>query len=273
MEPISIAFVLSAFIAGIITFLAPCTLPLVPGYLSFISGSSISDLQDPAKAQGARLKIFLNGLFYVIGFSAVFILFGVLFGLGGSIFFEFRDILIKIGGAFVILFGLFLLAPAITGVTNGKINLLRIPPFGLLAADRQAHFGSKLTPGKPLSSLIFGGSFALGWSPCVGPILGVILTLAASSATISQGAFLLFVFSLGLAIPFLLTALAIGWASTHFAKIAKYLNYVSLIGGIFLIVLGYMMISGNFVILNSLVFQFLNTVGFEGYEEGLLDLL
>ena len=273
MEPISIAFVLSAFIAGIITFLAPCTLPLVPAYLSFISGSSISDLQDPEKAKKTRLKIFLNGVFYVTGFSAVFILFGVLFGLGGSIFFEFRDILIKLGGAFVILFGLFLLAPAITAITGGKINLLKVPPFHLLAADRQVHFGSNLTPGKPLSSLIFGGSFALGWSPCVGPILGVILTLAASSATISQGAFLLFVFSLGLAVPFLLTALAIGWASTHFVKMAKYLNYVSLIGGVFLIVLGYMMISGNFIILNSLVFQFLDVIGLGGYEENLLELL
>jgi len=214
-----------------------------------------------------------HSLFYVVGFSAVFILFGSLFGLGGSIFFEFRDILIRLGGAFVILFGLFLLAPAITALTGGRVNLLKIPPFNLLAADRQVSFGHRLTPGKPSSSLIFGGTFALGWSPCVGPILGVILTLAASSATVGQGAFLLFIFSLGLAIPFLLTALAIGWAATHFKKIAKYLNWVSLIGGIFLIILGYMMVAGNFIILNSLVFQFLNNFGLEMYQENLLDLL
>jgi len=203
MEPISLAFVISAFIAGIITFLAPCTLPLVPGYLSFISGASISDLQDPQKARGVRLKIFMNGVFYVIGFSAVFILFGTLFGLGGSIFAQWRGNLIILGGIFVIIFGLFLLAPAITGITNGRVNLMKIPPFNLLGAEHQMRFGNKLKPGKPLSSLIFGGSFALGWSPCVGPILGVILTFAASSATVGQGAFLLFIFSLGLAVPFL----------------------------------------------------------------------
>jgi len=273
MDPISLTFIISAFVAGIITFLAPCTLPLVPGYLSFISGSSISDLQDPTKAKQARGKIFLNGVFYVIGFSAVFILFGSLFGLGGSVFFEFRDVLIRLGGAFVILFGLFLLAPAITGITGGKINLTQLPLLGFLSTDRKVHFGSKLTPGRPMSSLIFGGSFALGWSPCVGPILGVILTLAAASTSVGQGIFLLFIFSMGLAIPFLLTALAIGWAATHFTRIAKYLNWVSLIGGIFLIALGYMMVVGNFVVLNSLVFQFLNTFGLEMYEERLLELL
>lgn len=273
MEPISLTFIISAFVAGVITFLAPCTLPLVPGYLSFISGASVSDLQDPTKSKQARAKIFLNGVFYVTGFSAVFILFGTLFGLGGSIFFEYRDTLIKLGGVFIILFGLFLIAPALTQITNGRINVFKYRLFQFLAADRQMKIGGKLTPGKPLSSLIFGGSFALGWSPCVGPILGVILTLAASSATVGQGAFLLFIFSLGLAVPFLLTALAIGWASTHFIKIAKYLNYVSLVGGVFLIILGYMMVTGNFIILNSLVFQFLERFGLGMYEENLLDLL
>lgn len=273
MEPLGFAFSISAFVAGIITFLAPCTLPLIPGYLSFISGASLSDLQDPEKAKKARGKIFLNGVFYVIGFSAVFILFGTLFGLGGSLFFQYRDILIMLGGVFVILFGLFLLAPAITGVTNGRINLLNIPFLRFLSSERQVHVGNKLTPGKPISSLLFGGTFALGWSPCVGPILAVILTLAASSATVGQGAVLLFVFSLGLALPFLATAAAIGWASTHFRQIAKSLNWVSLVGGVFLILLGYMMITGDFVVLNSLIFRFLNSIGLGQYEESLLDLL
>jgi len=273
MEPISFAFIVSAFVAGVVTFLAPCTLPLVPGYLSFISGASVADLQNPEKAGKAKAKIFLNGLFYVIGFSAVFILFGSLFGLGGSLLFQYRDVLIQIGGAFVILFGLFLAAPAITGITNGRINLNTYPPFSFLSAERQFHIGRKLTPGNPISSLLFGGTFALGWSPCVGPILGVILTLAASSATVSQGAFLLLVFSFGLAIPFLLTALAVGWASAHFSQIVKYLNWVSLLGGIFLIVLGYIMVTGDFVVLNSLIFQFLTNLGFGGYEESLLDFL
>jgi len=348
MDPISLTFVISAFIAGIITFLAPCTLPLVPGYLSFISGASVKDLQDPEKAHRARLKIFLNGLFYVVGFSTVFIIFGTLFGLGGSLLFAYRDTLIILGGAFVVFFGMFLFAPALsilfdglhrlwkvvlgipmlisggfllwamyqmiqeylldwqlhvlglrplqevsffieigitisaiifillslaTFLTNKRVNFIKFITSGIFAAEHQSSFGRKLTPGKPVSSLIFGASFAVGWSPCVGPVLGIILTFAASSATVGQGAFLLFVFSLGLAIPFLLTALAIGWAATHFVKIAKYLNYVSIVGGIFLIILGYLMISGNFIILNSLVFQLLDQLGLGMYEERLLDLL
>jgi len=272
MDPLSLTFIISAFIAGIITFLAPCTLPLIPGYLSFISGASISDLQDPAKVKKVRVKIFLNGVFYVIGFSAVFILFGSLISLGGSLFSDFRLPLIRLGGVFVAFFGLFLLAPAITSLTNNRINLLKIPPFSLLAGEHQPRFTRKLKPGNPFSSLVFGGSFALGWSPCVGPILAAILTLAASSATVGQGTFLLFVFSLGLAIPFLLTALGIGWASTHFAKIGKYLNWVSAIGGVFLIIFGVIMATNNFLVWISLTYRFFNFLGID-FEGTFLQLL
>lgn len=272
MDPLSLTFIISAFIAGIVTFLAPCTLPLVPGYLSFISGASVSDLQNPARAAKARLKIFLNGLLYVIGFSAVFILLGSLFGLGGSLFFQYRFLLTQIGGAFVILFGLFLAAPAIAALTGNKVNLMNIPPFNLFVAERQIRFARKLKPGSPVSSVVFGGTFALGWSPCVGPILGTILTFAASSATVGQGAFLLSVFSAGLAIPFLLTALAIGWASSRLAKIGKYLNWVSVVGGAFLILLGVMMVTNNFLLWISLVYRFFDAVGLQ-YQESLLDLL
>jgi cytochrome c-type biogenesis protein len=270
MEPLGISFLIAAFVAGIITFLAPCTLPLVPGYLSFISGSSIGDLQDPAKAQKARFKIFLNGLFYVIGFSFVFIILGSLFGLGGAVFFEYRSLITRIGGVLVILFGIFLLAPAISGLSKGKINLLRFPLFRFLVPERQVRVLGKLRPGSPFSSLVFGGTFAVGWTPCVGPVLGAILTFAASSATVGKGAFLLFVFSLGLAVPFLLTALAIGWASKHFAKLGRYLNWVSIVGGIFLIILGVFMATDTFLLWIRYVYgalQFLN------YEEYLLDLL
>ena len=270
METLSL--LIPAFIAGIITFLDPCTLPLVPGYLSFISGAAVSDLQDPAKVTKARVKIFLNGLLYVVGFSAVFIFLGSLFGLGGSVFFQYRGLITQIGGVFVIVFGLFLIAPAISALTAHRINLMSIPPFTLFVPERQIRFAQKLKPGNPFSSLMFGGTFALGWSPCVGPILGTILTFAASSATVGQGAFLLSIFSLGLAIPFLLVALAIGWASTHLAKVGKYLNWVSAVGGAFLILLGVMMVTNNFLLWIGLVYRFFNAVGLQ-YEENLLDLL
>jgi len=270
MEPLSISFIIGSFVAGIITFLAPCTLPLVPGYLSFISGSSVADLQDPARAKKARLKIFLNGVFYVIGFSAVFIVLGSLFGLGGAVFFQYRSIITRIGGVLIIFFGLFLLAPAITSLTKGRINILHFPLFRFLVPERQVRVLGKLKPGSPISSLVFGATFAVGWTPCVGPILGAILTFAASSATVGTGAFLLFVFSLGLAVPFLLTALAIGWASKHFVKLGRYLNWVAIVGGVFLIILGIFMATDTFLLWIGYVYgalQFLN------YEEYLLDLL
>lgn len=257
----SITFlIIPSFIAGILTFLAPCTLPLIPGYLSFISGVTSKDDKNSIRV---RAKIFLNGLFYVIGFSAVFILLGSLFGLGGSVLLQYRFILVRLGGVFIILFGFFMLAPAITAITKEKINLLRLPIFSILLKDRQPGFTKKLKPGKPLSSLIFGATFAVGWSPCIGPILGSVLTLAASSATLGQGSFLLFVFSLGLAVPFLLTALAIGWATEHLAKIGKYLNWVSAIGGAFLILLGLVMVTDNFALWTSLFYKYFNFINYE----------
>lgn len=249
-------FVIPAFFAGILTFLAPCTLPLIPGYLSFISGASIADLKDPSKSRKARSKIFLNGVLYVIGFSAVFIVLGSLFGLGGAALLQYRFLITRIGGLFVILFGLFLLMPT-------------LPIFRFLLAERQLPGIRNLKPGNPFSSLVFGSAFAFGWSPCVGPILGTVLTLAASSVTVGKGALLLVVFSLGLAVPFLATALAIGWASQHLAKLGKYLNVVSAIGGVFLILLGVLMVTNNFTLWIAWFYQIFNFINYDA----LLDYL
>ncbi len=135
------AFILSAFFAGILIFLAPCTLPLVPAYLSFISGVSLSDLQNPQKSKQAHVKVFLNAFLYVIGFSSVFIFFGSLFGLGGSFLFPYRDEIARIGGIFVIFFGLFLLAPTIEIVTRKRVRLFNVFPFSLLRGERQCTVG------------------------------------------------------------------------------------------------------------------------------------
>ncbi|MBI2642670.1 MAG: sulfite exporter TauE/SafE family protein [Candidatus Wildermuthbacteria bacterium] len=246
--------IIPAFIAGILTFLAPCTLPLVPAYLSFISGSSVADLQNPATSKKARSKIFLNGLLYVVGFSAVFIVLGSLFGLGGAALLQYRFLITRIGGLFVILFGIFLLAP-------------QLPMFRFLLAERQVPGIKNLKPGNPVSSLIFGSAFAFGWSPCVGPILGTVLTLAASTVTVGKGALLLVVFSLGLAVPFLATALAIGWASQHLAKLGKYLNIVSAIGGVFLILLGIVMVTDNFALWIAWMYQLFGFINYESLLE------
>ncbi len=242
-----VSFIVPAFIAGVLTFLAPCTLPLVPGYLGFISGASLDDLKDPEKAKGARWKIFLNGLFFMIGFSAVFIIMGTLVGFVGARFLApYRLWLGRIGGMFVIIFGLFML------------HVLKIP---FLMREKQLKTPAFFTRGKPTNSFILGSAFAFGWTPCVGPILGSILLLASTSTSALQGALLLTVFSAGLAVPFLLIAIGIGSASRYVHNISKYLNGISIIGGVFLITLGILLVSGNIGLLISSgykIFQFIN---------------
>lgn len=242
------SLIIPAFVAGILTFLAPCTLPLVPGYLGFISGVSAQDLKDPLKSKSARRKIFLNGLLFVIGFSFIFILLGSLFGLGGSALVEYRLWLSRIGGIFVMLFGLFM------------IGVLRLP---FLNIEKHLTGVKALKPGNPTNSLIFGATFAFGWTPCVGPILGSILTLAAASATVGQGAFLLSVFSLGLALPFLLIAGGIGSASNYIAKLSKYLNVISIVGGVFLIFLGILLFTNKLGVWVAYFYQWFDFINYE----------
>src|SRR3989338_1204499 len=236
-----------ALIAGIFTFLAPCTFPLVPAYLGFISGVSAEDLKDPTRGKQARRKIFLNGLLFIIGFSAVFILMGTLIGFVGAQFLApYRFWLGRIGGVFVIIFGLFML------------NVLKIR---FLARGTKFRVPVIFERGKPVNSLILGSAFAFGWTPCVGPILGSILLLASTSATALQGGLLLTVFSLGLAVPFLAIALGIGKASLYIQNFTRYLGIVSFIGGVFLIFLGILLATGNVALLISWgyrLFDFIN---------------
>ncbi|MBI4193347.1 MAG: sulfite exporter TauE/SafE family protein [Candidatus Colwellbacteria bacterium] len=244
-----VSLVIPAFIAGILTFLAPCTLPLVPAYLGFISGTSIDDLEDPARSAGARWRIFLNGLFFVIGFSMVFIVLGTLVGLVGStVLAPYRLWLSRIGGVFVIIFGLFML------------NVVKIP---FLTAERTITVPPIFERGRPLNSLILGSAFAFGWTPCVGPILGSILLLASTSTTALQGGLLLTVFSAGLAVPFLLTAVAVGHASRYIANLSRFLNVVSVVGGIFLIGLGLLLLTGNVGLLISWGYRLLEFVNYD----------
>jgi len=231
MIEISLGFVAVAFFAGLLTFLAPCTLPLVPAYIGFISGVDQKELKNPATAKAARRKIFLNGLAFIAGFSLIFIIFGVLAGFAGTALAPYRLWLARIGGVLVIIFGLFML------------GFFKLPFF---ETDRHIPIPKWLTLGRPSSSLFVGGAFALGWTPCVGPILGSILLLAGTSGTALTGGIMLTVFSLGLAVPFLLIAAAFSKATVYVEKISKYLKAVSVIGGIFLIILGFLLATDNF---------------------------
>ena len=241
-----------AFISGILTFLAPCTLPFVPGYLAFIGGVSAADLRDAARARYVRARVLFNSVFYVLGFSAVFIALGSFFGFGGSALAEFRIPLSQVGGLFIIFFGLYL-----TGVFS-RIRLL-----DKLFRGQPLPFGRALVPGNPTSSFLFGIIFALGWSPCIGPILGSILLLASASTSAGIGALLLGIFSLGLAVPFVLIAIFIGSASGLLMKIAQHLRIVSIVGGLFIIFLGVLIATNNMGVWVSWFFKIFSFISYD----------
>lgn len=245
-----LTLIIPAFIAGLLTFLAPCTFPLVPGYLSFISGVK-PDAQNPSDAATLRWKVFKNGVFYVIGFSAVFILLGALFGLGGAALSKYRYPLSQIGGIFVLFFGLYL-----TGVFQR---------FGWHFLDTEKRFSMvrSIVPGKPLSSFLFGATFAFGWTPCIGPVLASVLALAAATATVSQGIFLLSVFSLGLAVPFLLIALSYGSALIFIKALKPFLHGINMVGGILLIGLGFLLLTDNLVVWTGLFYDWTKFINYD----------
>ena len=241
------ALIIPVFVAGLLTFLAPCTLPLVPAYLGFISGVSTKELQDPRRVGEAKRKIFLNGLFFIIGFSIIFILMGSLAGFLGTQLAGYRLWLSRIGGVLVILFGLFLL------------NIIRIPA---LTAER--HFKIPfLKPGQSFNSLLLGAAFAFGWTPCVGPILGTVLTLTAAQATVGQGAVLLAVFSAGLAVPFLAVAWGFSSASRWIAAAGPYLRILSFIAGLLLLFFGVLLLTNRFGLMITYGYRLLQFINYE----------
>jgi len=267
------SLIVPAFLAGVLTFLAPCTLPLVPGYLGFISGVSLSDVKNPVKAKRVKRKIFLNGVFYVIGFSLVFIGMGSLVGLiGGSLFGQYRALGSRLGGIFVVLFGLVMISSALIFYEERWLWLrsLRLPLISSgLAGEKRIAVGSWIKPGNPFSSIVFGAAFAIGWTPCVGPVLGAILTLASTGENVGQGAILLAVFSLGLAVPFLILAGGIGYFADRLHKLSRFLPLVSVVGGGFIILLGVLVATNRLGLWVSLFFRWF---GFINYEQ-LLNLL
>lgn len=230
-----LALAIPAFIAGFLTFLAPCTLPLVPGYLAFISGVSIYDANKNGEMVAyIRKKILWNAILYVLGFSVIFILLGTTFsGIGGIGLAKYRFTLERISGSLILVLGLYM------------THLFDLPFLRFLNIERRFSFTQKLAPGKPMSSFLFGAMFAFGWTPCIGPILGSILLLASTGTTVLQGTLLLAIFSLGLAIPFLLVAIGISHAMRVIKHVLKYISAISVIGGIFIALIGLLVLTGK----------------------------
>ena len=227
MTPVDpIALAPAAFLAGVLMFLAPCTLPIVPGYLAFISGSGTSGNGQYNK----RRAVLLNAIAFVLGFSLVFILLGTFAAEAGSFLGPWRDTLARAAGAIIIIFGLTML------------GVVRIP---VLSQDNRFAIPHFLTIGKVHSSALIGALFALGWSPCIGPILGTILLFASTAATAAQGALLLSIFSLGLGLPFIATALLLNEAGVAIQRYSRFIQGLSIAGGVFLVALGFLMLFGD----------------------------
>jgi cytochrome c-type biogenesis protein len=224
-----------AFLAGIFSFLSPCVLPLVPSYVSFITGVSFEDLKEGTDRKKIRFLTITNSLAFICGFSLVFVALGASSSAVGKFFFDYQDWIRIVGGVLVIFFGLFV---------SGIIKM------DFLTRERKFHVSGK--PAGYIGSFFVGMTFAAAWTPCIGPILGTILLYASSHGSAAYGFKLLAAYSLGLALPFFLSSLMFNTFLSYSAKIRKYMRVVMLSSGALLIVFGILLLTNNVRLLTAL---------------------
>ena len=228
----SLPLPIGVFVAGIVSFLSPCVLPLVPGYISLISGASMEELQ--SKDRKVLNTVLLHSLMFILGFTVVFVMLGAVATGVGQLVREYKKPLTWVAGAVVIIFGLHL-----TGIFKIKA----------LYADKRIH---SIKGGKsPIGAFLVGFAFAFGWTPCLGPYLSIILGFAGNSETATKGVLLLWVYSLGLAVPFLLTSLALDRFMVFYGRFRRYLQAWEIGSGVVLIVLGVLILTRRFTVLSS----------------------
>ncbi|MBN2114994.1 MAG: cytochrome c biogenesis protein CcdA [Anaerolineales bacterium] len=228
MEIAQVTFGL-AFLAGVASFLSPCVFSLVPAYVGYLGGRAVGG----EATESNRFITFTHGLAFVLGFSVIFITFGVIASAFGSLLYDLRFWLAKLGGIVVMIFGLHM------------IGVFRIP---FLEYDTRVQQAPDRKWGY-LSSALMGVFFSAGWAPCVGPVLGTILTFAANGGSVPTGVSLLSAYSAGLAIPFLVAALGVGWVSVVLRKYGKVMHYVEIAMGVILVILGVMLFAGIFEVI------------------------
>jgi cytochrome c-type biogenesis protein len=229
----SLPLTLAAFVAGLASFLSPCVLPLVPGYISLISGASVDELRTEQSASRAR-AVMVNSIMFILGFTVVFVILGAAATSIGRLLREYKGLMGQIAGAIIIIFGLHL-----TGILK----------ISALYADKRMH--SVGTGKSPWGSFLVGFAFAFGWTPCIGPILAAILTIAASQRSVSKGILLLTIYSLGLAVPFLLTSLGIDRFLAFYGRFRRHLHAVEVASGVLLIVIGALFVTRHFSVLSG----------------------
>jgi cytochrome c-type biogenesis protein len=223
---------IAAFAAGFLSFISPCVLPLIPGYVSFVSGVSLEDMRGEAAAATARRHVLVTSLFFVLGFSLVFVALGATASVVGRFLFEKQPILAKIAGVLLVIFGLH------------TMGVFRI---SFLETEKRMQTSGK--PAGALGAMLVGIAFAFGWSPCIGPILGGILALAAAKDTVWEGTQLLAVYSIGLGIPFLLTSIAINQFFAVTKRIRKHYHAIEVVSGGLLVAIGVLIFTNQFTII------------------------
>jgi cytochrome c-type biogenesis protein len=228
MDPANVSVGL-AFFAGLFSFISPCVLSLVPAYVGYLSSRALVTSGPSGQVVASRSATLLHGLAFVLGFSAVFVALGAAASAVGTLLFNLQDVLVRVGGLVVIVFGLH---------TMGVIHL------PLLDYDTRRQQAPDPRLGY-VSSALMGVFFSAGWAPCVGPVLGAVLTMALTSDGVNRGALLLSAYSLGLGIPFLLAAAGLGNVSQLLRRYGKHLRWVSFVTGLFLIVIGIMLFTGT----------------------------
>jgi cytochrome c-type biogenesis protein len=230
MQPVG---VLVAFSAGLFSFLSPCVLPLFPSYLSIITGMSVSDLQGELSAD-TRRRVLGHSIAFIFGFSLVFVALGASFSAAGQFLLDYRDLIRQVGGVLIIVFGLY-----IAGVLK----------FALLGRTQQWELRTR--PAGYVGSLLVGVTFAIGWTPCVGPILGAILSLASTSENIGRGIGLLVAYSAGLGLPFFVSSLALGAFLKFFKRYRPFIPTVERAAGVLLVLVGILVVTNYYLVLNA----------------------
>lgn len=220
--------IFAAFSAGVVSFLSPCVLPLVPPYLCFLAGSSLEELTEEAADNVVRRRVIVSAIIFVLGFSTVFIALGATASFLGELLREYLDILAKVAGVIIIIMGL---------------HFLGVFKLGFLNMDTRYQHGER--PRGMLGSYAIGLAFALGWTPCIGPVLGAILSVAASEESVSKGAVLLAIYSAGLGVPFLAAAFGINGFLRFMKRFRRHLGTVEKIMGGLLVLTGIMFLTGT----------------------------
>ena len=223
-----------AFAAGLLTFLSPCLLPLIPSFIAYITGVSFGDLKDVSKRARVMKKTVSHALLFILGFSVVFVVLGLTATAIGKALFQYQKFIRIAGGTLIIIFGLYLMG---------------ILKLDFLVKERKFKVTTK--GASYLGSFLIGVTFAAAWTPCAGPILGSILVLAGTKTSVATGAKLLSAYSAGVAVPFLLVAILINYFLESFKKIQRIVGAINIIGGVFLVIVGILVVTDYLAVISA----------------------